>query len=76
MNSKIIPHNSKDGVHLIPIAVHPSNHKWGHFDKILNLHLISLNKKINILKYLIIDLFIKIAHVSYNYDNRSPYSDS
>ena len=24
MNSKIIPHNSKDGVHLIPFAVHPS----------------------------------------------------
>ena len=23
MNSKIIPHNSKDGVHLIPITVHP-----------------------------------------------------
>ena len=24
MNSKIIPHNCKDGVYLIPIAVHPS----------------------------------------------------
>ena len=24
MNFKIIPHNSKDGVHLIPIGVHPS----------------------------------------------------
>ena len=24
MNSKIIPHNSKDGIHPIPIAVHPS----------------------------------------------------
>ena len=24
MNSKLIPHNSKDSVHLIPIAEHPS----------------------------------------------------
>ena len=24
MNSKIIPHNSKNGVHLIPISVYPS----------------------------------------------------
>ena len=50
MNSKIIPYNSKEGVHLIPITVHPSGYTLDtHFlwKKILLLYLSDLVKAQN-----------------------------